>query len=200
MNTVRVNHPILEKLFELEREAARRFPREYDPGLGRIGLLLMRDLPNFGYPCTPTNSRSFAHTGGEGVHFSFLVSNDEINEESPILLTIPAAPKSPTFLVGETLLDFLCLGIQRGFTALENLGFLYEDTVKAYGNPTWRPTQHVQFWTCHALDEQDRAVLELLADRFRLVPWSDPKEKLDRLRSLYRSKLEFFPEGEPGAE
>jgi hypothetical protein len=120
-NCVSIEHPLWNTLQDLNKVAARRFPADYDKGLGRLGLILYSQPKHGGYWCTPTNTLAFAGTGGEGVHFSFLVQDLKVNEKSPIVVTIPAAFGQPNFVGGESLFDFLCLGYHRGYFALETL-------------------------------------------------------------------------------
>lgn len=65
MPRVRIRHPLLDRLRELDEEAARRFPDRFDLGLGRLGLILDKQLDRSRYDgCTPRNCRTFANTGG----------------------------------------------------------------------------------------------------------------------------------------
>ncbi len=45
---------------------------------------------NFGYWCTPSNSITFATTGGDGVHYGLLDIGSGFNDESPVVMTVPA--------------------------------------------------------------------------------------------------------------
>jgi hypothetical protein len=190
-----IEHRLLARLLEVDEEAARQFPRQdCDPGLGGIGLLLTPKLANGGYTCTPENSRSFAHTGGEGVHFSFLGELDEIDDASPVIVTIPMAFDHPNFIVGENLYDFLCFGIHRGFFALEQLGYNFEETFTAYTNPMWQPSVHRHDWVGLTVDDHTLNLLRLLIERFGLVPWKNAKIKFEQLQEAYLGKLRVSTE------
>jgi hypothetical protein len=191
---LRIAHPLLDLLRSLDQEIARRFPSQNDAGLGYIGLILTPTLRNGGYHCTPENSLSFAHTGGEGVHFSLVSEANEITENSPIVVTIPQAFDHPNFIVGETLYDFLCFGIYRGFFALEQLGYNLDEAFSVYADPSWLPSEHRHFRVGYGVDERQRDILNLLIERLRLVPWQEPRAKFDRLQETHLSNLEIPPE------
>jgi hypothetical protein len=188
---MKIAHPLLERLRELNEEVARRFPDKGDPGLGGVGLILTATLNNGGYYCTLKSSCSFAHTGGEGVHFSFLGQADEINEASPVIVTIPEAFDHPNFIVGESLFDFLCFGMFRGYFAIEQLGNTFEEAFAVYTDASWQPSERRHFWVGYGVDDRQRAILDLLIERFHLVPWEEPRAKFDRLQTTYLDKLQI---------
>lgn len=148
-------------------------------------------LQNGGYHCTPKNSCSFAHTGGEGVHFSFLGDLSEVNDASPVIVTIPMAFDHPNFIVGENLFDFLCFGMHRGFFAIEQLGYNFEETFIAYTDPNWQPSDRRHDWVGLTVDDQKSGLLRLLVERFGLIPWREPKTKFDRLQATYGGTLQI---------
>jgi hypothetical protein len=192
--TLQIRHPLFDQLRELDREIARRLPREHDPGLGGVGLILTPKLQNGGYRCTPSNSRAFAHTGGEGVHFSFLGEPDEIDETSAIIVTIPGVFDHPNFIVGESLFEFLCFGMYRGFFAIEQLGYRFEEAFRAYTDPNWQPSEDRHHWVGYGVDDRKRAILNLLIEKLQLAPWQQPLKKFHRLQEEYLGRLIIPPE------
>ena len=64
--SVSIDLPLLEQVYDLNREVAEKFPAKGDTGIGQMGLLLDRRLETSGYWCTPINSLSFGGTGGDG--------------------------------------------------------------------------------------------------------------------------------------
>jgi hypothetical protein len=168
---VSVDHPLLERLRQLDREAAQRFPTVCDPGLGDVGFILDRELDDSRYPsCTPTNCRTFAHTGGNGVHFSLLVRHGAVRESSPVVVTVPGGFHQ-NLVAGESLFDFLCLGVHRGFFALEQLGYDPEFTLEVFTNPDWKPTDSWHHSVGYVPRHEER---QLLADELGLRPWPSP--------------------------
>jgi hypothetical protein len=79
----------------------------------RCGIYLHRPpLRTWEYWCTPVNSVMFAHTGGEGCHFSFLKSGAKWSAASPVVMTYPAAGGCVhNVIVGDSLVEFLRLGL-----------------------------------------------------------------------------------------
>ena len=98
---VAVDHPLWETLCALDKLAAKRIPKKVDPGFGSLGLILDPGLEGYRYWCDPKNCVAFACTGGEGVHFSFVVQDGKVTENSPIVITIPAAGDHPNYIGGE---------------------------------------------------------------------------------------------------
>lgn len=195
-SSVRVDHPVYRRLLELDKEAARRFPLPpyRDPGFGSLGLIFSRKLDEGRYPhCTPLNCRPFASTGGNGVHFSFLVQDRVISEHSPVVVTIPTMGGG-TFVVGESLFDFLCLGYYRGYFALEQLGSHRELTLDVFTNPNWQPTESWHGLVGYLTDEVKESLLAFLRAELGLCPWADP-EHFTRLQERYESQVQF-PEDE----
>lgn len=135
----------------------RQANRKKTDWFGEAGLILNHRLEFGGYHCTPRNTLQFAHTGGDGIHFSFVIINDAISEESPVVMTIPEATPA-NMIVGESLFDFLCFGMHRGYFELLSAA-----------DPT----------------EEDKRFLEVLTRRLKLKPWKSTRQRLSRLREKY---------------
>lgn len=187
---IRVNHPLLERLRQVNADAARRFPRRHDAGLGSLGLILDRELDQSRYSfCTPLNCQTFAHTGGEGVHFSFLLQDGMVRENCAVVLTIPAM-FGQNFVVGENLFDFLCLGVHRGFFALEQLAYYPELTLEVFTNPNWQPTESWHGSVGFVPGEENRRLLVFMASELELRPWPDAA-RFALLQERYGGLLEL---------
>jgi hypothetical protein len=149
--------------------------------------------------CTPINTLAFAHTGGEGVHFSFLVDEGKITEHSPIVITIPSPGDQPNYIGGASLFDFLCLGFHRGYFALEtaNTNRFFE----AYSSGKW-PLSQVEGrppdwdWAVgYGVNEHQRQLLDFLIAELGLSPWNDLRRKFQQLQKRYLPLLKM-PEDE----
>jgi hypothetical protein len=187
---VKINHPLLEKLRKADQAAAMRFPDDdFDGGFGRLGLLFHSSLVRSDYWCTPKNVVTFASTGGNGVHFSLLVRDGKVTEASPVVVTIPSPGDQPNYIVGENLHDFLCLGVHRGYFALEQLpsSRLFE----AYGSADWKPGTDADMAVGFGVDPQQRQLLDFLKEELKLEPWKDVRKKFDRLQKTYLPLLEM---------
>src|SRR5262249_50916448 len=132
------------QLRELDTEVARRIPvsDHGSPGLGAIGLFPDRELDASRYDwCTPTNCKTFASTGGNGVHFSLLARGARFDGECPVVITNPGGGDGRSWVLGESLYEFLCLGTNRGYFGLEQLAYSTERTLRAYTDPAWQPSE-----------------------------------------------------------
>ena len=188
---LRKTSPLFARLQELSRTAAQQF-RFTLHGFDNIGLNICDVKPSTsgGYWCSPVNSKCFASTGGEGVHFSFIAeANDDRFDELPVIVTIPGAFEWPNFVVGENLFEFLCLGFYRGFFALEQLANQLEKTLLVYGSPDWKSESHDDDWVGFGSDESTDVVLTYLRESLPLKPWINVPTRFKALQEVYLSKL-----------
>jgi hypothetical protein len=188
----------LEKLWSIADKESEKMQRKFSLVFDPIGLILMRPLENIGYESTPINSLTFAHTGGDGVHYSLVTVEGNVSEDSPVVMTVPMNHPKVNLVVGENLLEFLCLGEQLGYFFLEQLVYNEAETIewflhpkefinKEYGiNPsgTFPP---------ESFREKER-LLSILRKEFELKPWSNLKSRLDELQNKFMGMLEFHSE------
>ena len=161
----------------------------FGTGFALIGLALDCRLDASRYEhCTPNNCRTFAGTRCDGIHFSLLIQNGTITEDSPVVMTFPGDPAAPTLVAGESLYDFLCLGSHQGFFALEWLIFRRGDPCQPY-----KAGGHVQ-----GREENFGRILQFLVDRFDLRPWRS-LDRLAQLEKRYASLLQLPPDMLEGA-
>lgn len=196
---VRIQHPLLEALREFDREATVRFPTDLDNGLGQMGMLLHSELKNCGYWCTPKNSVAFASTGSDGVHFSFVVLDDEVSENSPVIVTVPAYSGEPdvaNFVVADNLRNFLRFGLHRGYFALEELAYHRDLTLEVYSSADWQPTEDWHHSVGYCLGENEQRVRDFLVERFDLTPLAYTVAEFEALQDKYKPLLEYRAEGE----
>ena len=183
---LRVEHPLLERLRRLDREVARQFPDAMFPGVWAPGLRLHGKLGEMRYThVTPLNCFSFADTGGDGVHFGFLVRGGTVREDAPVVMTVPGA--AANVVVGEDLFEFLCLGARRGYVGLEELAYQPEVAREAYTNPDWQPSGPRSIYVPN---EQCQQVLSLMTSEFGLQPWPSP-DRFAVLHERYAGSLEL---------
>jgi len=190
---MRFESPLLTRLQELAKKASKQF-RYTLHGFDNIGLNVGDGAPTGSgcYHCSPSNSKCFASTGGEGVHFSFLAEQSECNfDDLPVVVTIPMAFGNSNFIVGENLHDFLSLGCHRGFFALEQLGHQTDKTLDVYSDPHWQAQTNDEFWVGFGVDELKSRVLTLLRKELRLVQWTNLKTKFFNLQERYMPVLQI---------
>ncbi len=193
---VAVEHSLWKKLRALDKAATKRYLSDFFPGFGPLGLILHPRLKRCGYWCDPTNCLTFASTGGDGVHFSFVVRDGKVTEKSPVVITVPVGFDHPNLIGGESLFDFLCLGYHRGYFALETASA--DAFFQAYASSEWQPTENWHYAVGYGVDEQQRRLLNFLIAKLGLRPWKDLKRKFERLQKLYIPLLEM-PEGGQGS-
>ena len=140
------------------------------------GLIWVAPPRHHGYDATPRNSVTFAHTGGDGVHYGWLDLPGGEPDSAPIVMTIPCAmDANQNIVVGESLRDFLHLGCRYGYFALEQLAYDWDGTVEELEKKRVDPD---------ALPEK-LAKLNQLTKHFALSPWSNPRDRLIELRDRF---------------
>ena len=148
---------------------------------GEIGLYL---CPNFDYPTyasTPSNSATFASTGGDGVHFGFLFGDEFDVVEAPIVMTVPMNFDLPNVIVGGNLEEFLSLGCRTGYFSLEQIVYDPKSTILELQTGEFYPDT----------TEDEIELLNLSSTEFDSRPWHHPEERLEQLRTQYHALLEF---------
>lgn len=154
------------------------------------GLILIAPPRWYGYDSTPTNATTFATTGGDGVHYSWLTFGDANAETAPIVMTVPMAAEEHTnIIVGENLRDFLNLGCRYGYFPLEQLAYDWGATVRELEMQRVAPDA----WP------EKRKKLKVLTDALGLAPWPNPRQRLSELQDKYRSRVELQATRSPGA-
>jgi|GEM_PF-3044639 len=146
------------------------------------GLILVTPPKRYGYPSTPLNSVTFAHTGGDGVHYGWLAIDGIKASDSPIVMTVPmAADEQQNIVVGSSFLDFLHLGCRDGYFALDQLAYDWDGTVRELELGTVVPDA----WP------EKRRQLNLLSAHFDLSPWANPGSRLRGLQERLARLLQL---------
>lgn len=188
---IEVDLPLLEELHEIDAEMAELFP----PRIGLtclwdLGLRLDEDLDASRYEhITPLNCRTFASTGGDGVHFSFLVQDGVINSGSPVVLTVPSMGN---LIVGETLFEFLCLGCRQGYGGMDGFAYNLEESLPAYLGSDRRSDGADNSTEWPEFEEHQRQLLDHLTTRLDLIPWTNPA-RFHELQADYAAELRMPP-------
>jgi hypothetical protein len=186
---IQVVLPLLNELRQVDREVAGLFEGQADPGLGCVGLILDDSLDDSRYWCTPTNCRTFASTGGNGVHFSLLVRDSIIDVNCRVVVTIPDNG-GLTYFVGENLFDFLCLGKDRGYFALEQLSHDVDLVLRVFTDPYWSPSERWHEFVGYTQNIIQAEVLRHLTARLDLRSWGS-SDRFHVLQDRYESLLEL---------
>ncbi|MBA3868398.1 MAG: hypothetical protein H0X30_04535 [Anaerolineae bacterium] len=174
---------LLQQLWELaEREGQKMgLPAFY--AFERIGLRMETLAPSEpGYEATPINTTVFASTGGDGDHFGLLHIDSEVQESSPIVMTIPM--DFVNIIVGGNLYEFLCLGYDYGYFALCDLAYKFRnDVIKLPSPDTWVPDC---LEDCADYYAEAETYLPVLRRELNLKPWPTVESRLNELQRLYR--------------
>lgn len=177
---------MLEDLKIFARDCAESLGISEQEVFDTLGMEPIDPPENYGYGNTPKNSISITRTGGDGVHYGVV---GDLNADSPVILTIPMAWEN--VIVGENLLEFLCLGCCTSYFWLEQLVYDYNWTVNLI-----QQASDVYYGKMAASDYSDGTYLSIddpvftaLRRWFDLKPWQDVDKRLKELQALYADKL-----------
>lgn len=187
---VAVNLPLLEVLRQVDQELRERFVDWHGrpASLFELGLGLDKVLDDHRYDhCTPLNCRTFAGTGGDGHHFSFLVLDGAITETSPIVATAPDYG-GQSAVIAESLEQFLCLGCIHGYDALGSLLLGDDNQLIDYFAPVVDPSA-IEFPYAPFMG----SMLAYLRERLKLKPFTD-WQQLRAIQQKYKCHLKLPPD------
>ena len=173
----------LEKLWNLTGTERSNNDGEENLFFDPVGLNLIKEPLCWGYWCTPVNTISFAATGGDGVHFGFLIEDSVSLDESPIIMTVPCA-ETPNHVVGENLSDFLALGCRCGYFVLEQIEYQPEEQIRVLDSQEYP----------EYMSTEEQALLLKIEKEFNLAPWIDHGKRLKSLKEKYFLKLKYSEE------
>jgi hypothetical protein len=187
---VTVNVPLLDELRRVDQELRERFVdwhgRQAD--LSHLGLGLDKKLDDYRYDhCTPLNCRTFAGTGGDGHHFSFLVVEGAITESSAIVATAPDYD-GQSAVIAESLAQFLRLGCVHGYDSLGSLLLSDDEKLIDYFAPVADPAA-VEF----PYAPFKGGMLAYLRQRLNLEPQTD-WQSLRAIQLKYKGQLKLPPD------
>jgi hypothetical protein len=188
---VKIDLPLFDALLALEPEISKLFPGKDFNWLDALGIRLeeLNSLANGGYYCTPKNTLMFASTGMDGEHFSFLVCDDAIDSESPIILTVPCNYDGNTnVVVAKDFRTFLCLGLRHGFFALGEFAYHPEEAIHVYTNAHWKPIEE-HHSSIYIPNEQQQAGLTVIANALNLQPYTYSVDEFMGLQNRFMPLL-----------
>lgn len=169
-----------EQLWVIANREAQRIGETPNDVFLPVGLRLEIPTKSWEYYCTPTNVKTFASTGCDGVHYSFLELSS--SSESPVVMTVPAnfENPNPNVILGENLHEFLCLGSKASYIVLEELSWESGEL-----NPL-KSVDYAEFLSNEQID-----LLNMLSSDFSLHPWSVLEERISYLQSKYLDLLQL---------
>lgn len=175
----------LEDLHHLDASMRKQIslPSHFGSGLEAIGIIF--GIEPYGW-CTPRNCKPFAHTGGNGVHFSLLRISPGETSPQPVVMTNPAA-SGRSLIVGENLRDFLSLGYHCGFFIMEQLSYDLETTLRTLIDPKHREANPDLLPV-----PEKKPLFVALRKELNLSPWPD-ENRFDLLQKKYQPYLKLPP-------
>jgi hypothetical protein len=185
---IEIRSRVWRRLLSAAREAQRRFVAGPEPGLGSLGLhLQLQERDGW---ASPINVVQFATNGAEA-EFGFLVSENRIDDNSPIIQTNYGSGEQLNFVVGKSLHDFLCLGYHRGYFGLEQLSYDVKQTLAVFGSSKWAPQTDRDWSIGFGVNENQAAILRFLRRRLQLSPWRNITRKFKSLQAKFLPQLEL---------
>jgi hypothetical protein len=188
---VQIDLLLFDTLLRLEQEIKNLLPSQDFNWLDAIGLRLKKlaELENGGYYCTPTNTFKFASTGTDGEHFSFLLCNDAITSESPVILTAPCNyDGNLNVVIAKDFRTFLCLGLRYGYFALGEFAYNLNEAIQIYANVSWQPIE-VHHCSIYRPDQQQQKILNFIAHALGLQSYIYNVDEFTALQSSYMPLL-----------
>lgn len=133
----------LIRLHEVAIAAAEEFQSSADSVFDPCGLLLEMPPIEGCYWCTPTNAVTFASTGGDGVHYSYLKDFDSSDDRLPIIMTLPCADEN-NVIIAESFEEFFNLGYYVGWFSLEQLVYQEERAIAYFSGLDDEPSDYAE--------------------------------------------------------
>jgi hypothetical protein len=157
----------------------------FDP----CGLILFRPEEKYPYWCTPANVVTFATTGGDGVHYSYLPSAAGASV-CPVVMTVPMAaaePRECNVVIAESFDEFFCLGYFVGWFSLEQLVYDRASALAYFSAPD---PDHDDEWCLPRL--------AFIRQALKIKPGPPHEARLSELEAKYLDRL-VFPESQSAA-
>jgi hypothetical protein len=162
----------LRRFHQVASDAATKFGSSTDSVFDPCGLILELPPVEGHYWCTPTNAITFASTGGDGVHYSYMKDFDSSDGKLPIIMTLPCADEN-NVVIAESFEEFLNLGYFVGWFSLEQLVYQEERAISYFTKPDEELRDYAE----------DR--LEFLREALQLRPVPPQMQRLSWLKDQY---------------
>lgn len=131
------------------------------------------------YGCTPEKAMTFATTGGDGVHYSYLSSDELPPGVVPIVMTVPANFNDENVVLAESIDEFLGLGYHVGWFSLEQVVYEPEEAPDYFAQPDPDDDDY----------EDKTARLEFLRSELGIKPVALSLKRIAKLTKRYASFL-----------
>ena len=178
------NSPIpapLQALYDAAAAIGPQFNLSAEAVLDYCGLLLeippVRDYMDW---CTPRNVLTFATTGGDSVHYSYLVDDRLPADVCPIVMTLPCAD-AQSLVIAESFQEFFDYGYHVGWFSLEQLYYDEEEGAAYFCQPS--PT----------FGDEGNQQLPLLRQALRMQAVPPTLARFAQLQGQYHGLLDIPP-------
>lgn len=167
---------------EISQAVQREFPDLYFSYAG----LIPSNGDKVRADCTPLNTKVFARTGGDGVHYSLLEMSDEIQ---PVIMTLPANHRdyiqAHNLIIAENLNEFLSIGYYSGWFPIEQLCYFPVDAIDFFSGDNTEP---------YFKENGDFIFVERMRKRFNFSHIPVTADRIKVLNKNYRKFLKYDPE------
>lgn len=179
--------PLYDALLALDAEIRHRYPApedEYGDGVDALGVSFSESgrFARGRYWCTPLNTLAFAWTGGDGEHFSFLVTNDRIDEKTPIVLTAPTG-NDVNLIIAPDFQTFLRIGIHQSLFSLSQFAYAKENALQACDREAEAAAKGLAEIGRSPSTDWTQAVRAFVAKRLNLQPYWYSSQAFEELQS-----------------
>lgn len=191
---VTIKLPLYRQFLKIGQEIGQASNQDFCGEFDSLDIIFspLTELSNFRYYCTPLNSLSFARTGVDGEHFSFLVVDGIVNDRSPIVVTAPMGLEgSQNAIVSQNFRVFLQLWIRFGGFPLVDLAFRQKHALQVYTDAHWQPNESE---ITYRQDLNHKAVLASVAAKLDLCPHVYTLKTFQSLQQRYIPLLQMPPE------
>lgn len=175
----------IEKLWSMSGQDRASFQERENYYFDSLGLTLLTDIKKYDCWCTPINSVTFAETGGDSVHYGLLVGAEGVNENCPVIMTLPCASNN-NIIIAESFTEFLSLGCRSGYCSIEEIEYEPEEYFAQLDSH--------QYSDCVSDSETDIELLKRIEKEFSLTPWKNHEIRMDELRVKYFDRLLYSAE------
>ncbi len=165
----------LRDLYAVAEIAAAQYGLSAEGVFDPCGLLLETPPQSGYYRCTPKNALTFARTGGDGVHYSYLAMPGLPEGIVPIVMTMPAVAQN--FVVAESFDEFLGVGYHVGWFAVEQIAYQATEAEAYFAQPD------------RDAGPRKTALMALLRERLALQHVQLRRERVELLTQRYAEHL-----------
>ena len=171
----------LQALYDAAAAIGPRFNLSAEAVFDYSGLILeIPPVRNWIDWCTPRNVLTFATTGGDSVHYSYLVDERLPAGVCPIVMTLPCASEL-SLVIAESFQEFFDYGYHVGWFSLEQLYYEEEEGEAYFRQPS--PT----------FGDIGTEQLPLLRKALNIKPVPPTVERFAQLQAKYHALLQLPP-------